>query len=48
MEQIEQDFYLLDTFTGVDEKTMMEGPHTREEIEINRRRRASGYYALDV
>jgi Macrocin-O-methyltransferase (TylF) len=41
-------FYLLDTFTGVDEKTIMEGPHTREEIEIHRMRRASGYYALDV
>lgn len=41
-------FYLLDTFIGVDEKMILERPHTAEEIEINRRRRESGYYALDV
>jgi hypothetical protein len=47
-DQLNKIFYLLDTFTGVDEKTILEGPHTPEEIEINRRRRARGYYALDV
>ena len=47
-DQLNKIFYLLDTFTGVDEKTILEGPHTQEEIEINRKRQASGYYALDV
>jgi hypothetical protein len=46
--KLEKTFYLLDTFAGVDEKSILEGPHTQEEIDLNRRRRASGYYALNV
>jgi hypothetical protein len=41
-------FYLLDTFAGVDEKEIIQRPHTQEEIEINRRRKERGYYVLDV
>jgi Macrocin-O-methyltransferase (TylF) len=53
MEDLEWDrlkkiFYLLDTFTGVDEKSILERPHAQEEVEINRRRQASGYYAIGV
>jgi hypothetical protein len=45
-DHLEKTFYLLDTFAGVDEESLRAGPHTQEEIEINRRRQARGYYAL--
>lgn len=53
MEDLEWDrlgktFYLLDTWVGVDEETILTRQHTAEEFDINRGRREKGYYALDI
>jgi hypothetical protein len=47
-DRLEKTFYLLDTFTGVEEEMISANPRSREEIERNRRNLESGFYVRGV